>query len=231
MYGYRETLMPYTRVFLPEDLAARFHFIHVAEQNLRSQLGSEGGRPPIMVETMQALRATRLNVLDTSSLSAYEPGHHLYPGQSALDSKSLATAPAVEAALKKAVGGKLDEGQFVEVSMGTMTTILKAIPFRQDNANLWEPERLIQLLGRLADRYDHRAFIYFRTMRRKRQTLATGALSGDELRSAQQQSAPVLCVFRDDGRGLSGPQHGQEYWYPTLVLPSNMAVQVFNTTT
>src|SRR5207237_3561079 len=30
MFGYRQLLMPYTRVFLPDSLAATFHFSHVA---------------------------------------------------------------------------------------------------------------------------------------------------------------------------------------------------------
>lgn len=231
MYGYRETLMPYTRVFLPEDLAARFHFIHAAEQNLRKQLENDDGQSTVIVETMQALRATRLNVLDTSSLAAYEPGHHLYPGQSALDPRSLDAAPTIERAVRKALGGTLREKEFVEVAIETMADLLKRIPFRQDNANLWEPDRLVQLLERLRNRYGRRAFIFYRTMRRTRQTLATGALFGDELRAAREQRAPVLCVFRDDGRDLAGPAHGRAYWYPTLVLPADMPTQVFNTTT
>ena len=230
MYGYRETLMPYTRVFLPEDLAARFHFIHVAEQNLRRQLGDDTRRKHVTVETMQALRATRLNVLDTSSLAAYEPGHHIYPGQSALDPKSLESAHEVERAVKQVLGGSLVDRVFVEVPLDTMISLLRRIPFKPENANLWEPDRLVSLLGHLRHRYGGKAFVFYRTTNRKSQTLATGVLSGDELADARRQSAPVLCVFQDDGRALKGTANGQTYWYPTLVLPETMPTQVFNTT-
>ncbi len=80
MFGYRRALMPYTRVFLPDSLGARFHFIHVAEQNLRRQLAANGGKGKVAVEIMSSLRATRLNVLDTRNLAAYEPGEQIYPG-------------------------------------------------------------------------------------------------------------------------------------------------------
>ena len=58
-----------------------------------------------------------------------------------------------------------------------------------------------------------------------------GALSGEELNAARNRGAPVLCVFRDDGRGLKkNESNGQTYWYPTVVLPTDMATQLFNTT-
>ena len=91
MFGYRQPLMPYTRVFLPDSLGARFHFIHVAEQNLRQQLSANGGLAKVTVETMSSLRATRLNVLDTRNLAAYEPGGHIYPGAPALGAQGSGT--------------------------------------------------------------------------------------------------------------------------------------------
>ena len=36
MFGYRSSLMPYTRVFLTRELAARFNAIHTAETKLRA---------------------------------------------------------------------------------------------------------------------------------------------------------------------------------------------------
>jgi hypothetical protein len=89
MFGYRRALMPYTRVFLPDSLGARFHFIHVAERNLRRQLAEIGGQGKILVETMSALRATRLNVLDTQNLAAYEAGEQIYPGAASFERRDL----------------------------------------------------------------------------------------------------------------------------------------------
>lgn len=230
MFGYRQALMPYTRVFLPDSLAARFHFIHVAEQNLRQQLVNSGGLGKVTVETMTSLRATRLNVLDTSNLAAYEPGGHIYPGAPSFERKDLERARIVEASVKKTLGGSLRENEFVRVPMANLIALLKEMPFDDDLANMWEPPLLARILDRLAPRYHDQGFVFFRSMRRTKQTLPTGALSGDELHEARERPGPVLCVFRDDGRGLRSSANGKEYWYPSLVLPSDMPNQVFNTT-
>ena len=230
MFGYRQPLMPYTRVFLPDSLGARFHFIHVAEQNLRQQLIANGGLAKVTVETMSSLRATRLNVLDTRNLAAYEPGGHIYPGAPALERKDLERSGVIEAAVKKTLGGTLREGEFVRVELPDLLSLLRELPFDEDLANMWDPPMLVRVLERMAPRYGNRGFIYYRPMKRRKPTLPTGALSGDELREARNQPGPVLCVFRDDGRGLITKTNGREYWYPSLVLPSDMATQVFNTT-
>jgi hypothetical protein len=225
MYGYRQALMPYTRVFLPEDLAARFHFIHEAEQSLRRHLAADGGPSRIIVETMTSLRATRLNVLDTNNLSAYEPGQHVFPGAPALGRNALDMAEGIERQVKSLIGDGLPEGAYTEVSMDNLVSLLKLIPFDTDLQNTWDPEMLEMVLDRIRGRYPG-GFIFFRKMNRRTKTFATGVLSGPELDQARNKSAPVLCVFRDDGKVLTA---GRQFWYPTLVLPSSMAMQVFNT--
>lgn len=230
MFGYRQPLMPFTRVFLPDSLGARFHFIHVAEQNLRQQLASNGGSAKVMVETMSALRATRLNVLDTSNLAAYEAGDHIYPGAPSLKRKDLERGSVLEATVKRILGGALRESEFVPVGLPELSALLQEMPFDEDLANLWDPPMLVRLLDRMAPRYGGRGFIFYRKMKRTKSTLPTGALSGAELREAREKTGPVLCVFRDDGRALKTKTSGQEYWYPSLVLPSDMATQLFNIT-
>jgi hypothetical protein len=227
MFGYRRPLMPFTRVFLPDSLGARFHFIHVAEQNLRRQLAA-GGTARVAVETMSALRATRLNVLDATNLSAYEPGDQIYPGAIDMSRKALDRSPEIEAKLRRIFGGGLREKEFVDISIADLIDLLQDLPY--DEANLWDPEMLAQVLTRTSSQYKHRGFIFYRQMSRSRRVLATGALSGDELEAARSQRAPVLCAFRDDGRKLDGGFMGHVYWYPSLVLPSDMATQLFNTT-
>lgn len=230
MYGYRQALMPFTRVFLPEDLGARFHFIHVAEQSLRAQLGAETGRSTVTVETMTALRATRLNVLDANTLCAYEPGGHIFPGGPDLSQGALKKSSAVEADVKRVFGGTLRDGGFVPLEIAALVALLRKVPYNEDLANLWDPAMLELVLLRLAPRYSGQGLLYYRTMQRRKPTFPTGALSGDELKDMRSRGAPVLCVFRDDGRALADRTGGRDFWYPTLVFPSDMPTQVFNTT-
>jgi hypothetical protein len=230
MFGYRRHLMPYTRVFLPEALGARFHFIHVAERNLRRQIGTNGNGTKVAVETMSTLRATRLNVLDTGNLAAYEGGDQIYPGAPLFGREATKVGPRVEAAMKAICGGSLREGEFVPVELSQLSQLLPELPFDDDMANMWDPKALVSVLERIAARGGKRGFIFYRSMKRSKPTLPTGALSGTELEKARGLSGPVLCVFRDDGRNLKGKNNGQEYWYPTLVLPADMPTQLFNTT-
>lgn len=230
MFGYRRPLMPYTRVFLPDSLGARFHFIHKAEQRLRQQLASSSGMSRVAVETMSSLRATRLNVLDTRNLAAYEAGDQIYPGAPDLSRKALESGASIEARVREVLGGTLREKEFVSVPLERLLTLLPELPFDDDLANMWDPDLLSKVLRRTSERYGDTGFVFFREMTRTKPTLPTGALSGDELEAARSKPGPVLCVFRDSGRRLKGRTTQQEYWYPTLVLPSDMATQLFNTT-
>jgi Z1 domain len=230
MFGYRRALMPYTRVFLPDSLGARFHFIHIAEQNLRKQLAASEGRGKVAVETMSTLRATRLNVLDTRNLAAYEAGEQIYPSAASFSRKDLERAPEIEKIVKRLFGGTLREGEFVPVPLAEIMDVLPILPFDEDLANMWDPDMLVRLLDHMSRRYGGQGFLFYRTMSRTKPTLATGALSGPELAAARDLGAPVLCLFRDDGRRLTTKTTGQPYWYPTLVLPSDMVTQLFNTT-
>jgi hypothetical protein len=229
MFGYRKSIMPYTRVFLPDSLGARFHFIHVAEQNLRRQLAKSGGAGRVMVETMTALRATRLNVLDTRNLAAYEGGDQIYPGAPSMARKDLERVGEIEDELKMACGGSLQESSFVPVSIDALIQLLPRLPFNAELANTWDPDLLVQVLRRVSKSRDH-GFIFYRQMSRGKDTLPTGALSGEELENARNKDGPVLCAFRDDGRKLKSKYNGSTYWYPTLVLPIEMPTQLFNTT-
>jgi len=225
MFGYRAELMPYTRVFLPEYLAFRFHYIHVSEKRLRTLLLTSDPRSRIPVQTATGLRATRANVLDTGSLSGYSPGEQVYPIAPDLSAASSRKSAKVEAALKGAMGGALRTGEFVQTTMGSAIELMKLVPFDEEDAGSWDPDTLAKILGTMSDKYGDRAFLYYRTMERRKARLTTGAASGSEVRGALDKNAPVLFLFRDSGKYL-----GQEFWYPTLVLPSDMPVQVFNLT-
>jgi hypothetical protein len=230
MFGYRQPLMPYTRVFLPDTLGARFHFIHKAEQNLRQQLGSNSGMSRVAVETMSQLRATRLNVLDTRNLAAYEAGDHIYPGAPDFSRKASQRVSTLESLLKGAMGGTLYESEYVSVPLSDLLALLPELPFSEDLANMWDPDMLAKVLQRLSRHYGDKGFLYYRPINRSKTTLPTGVLSGDELKETRNQAGPVLCVFHDYGRKLEGKWHGHEYWYPSLVLPAEMPTQLFNIT-
>src|SRR5262249_44882994 len=79
MFGYRERIMKFSRVFLPMSLAVRFHRIHVAERDLRLLLSDPDARGRIPVQVTAGLRATRPSVLDTGAIGAFRSGQQVYP--------------------------------------------------------------------------------------------------------------------------------------------------------
>lgn len=224
MFGYRSAIMPYTRVFLPEDLAFRFNGIHVAEQRLREQLGTTSAQSKILVETVPGLRATRANVLDTD-VSAYGPGEQIYPVAPALGRwNNPAKNAKVETALKKAMGGFLASHKFVDVPIEKLVELMQLIPYPEnDDAGRWDPRTLGEILLRIKGRFGGRGAIFYRQMDRQTARLTSAAASGAETKLAKQQGVPVLFLFHDSGKYL-----GQAFWYPTLVLPEDMTTQVFN---
>jgi Z1 domain len=225
MFGYRARLMPFTRVFLSESLGFRFHQIHKSELSLRGQLATGRARGRIAVETVVGLRATRPNVLDINSLSAYGPGEQVYPTALALDHASLAKNPRVEESLRAAFGGSLKADVFVEVPIETVIRLVKLVPYSEEFPGNWDPDMLERVLSAISERYSNRGSLHYRQMTRTKPRLLTGAASGDEVAEAAALGRPALLLFRDTGRHV-----GSECWYPTLVFPGNMNTQVFNVT-
>ena len=162
---------------------------------------ASSGSAKVTVETMSSLRATRLNVLDTRNLAAYEPGDHIYPGAPALGRKDLERSGVIEAAVKKTLGGALRESEFVPVELPDLLALLRELPFDEDLANMWDPPMLVRLLERMAPRYGNRGFIFYRPMKRSKPTLPTGALSGAELREARNQPDQCSACFGTTAEG------------------------------
>lgn len=225
MFGYRAELMPYTRVFVPESLAFRFNSIHAAEERLRRTLASaEIRRIPVL--TPAGLRATRRNVLDTSSLSGYSPGDQVYPSAPELSLPILEkNNPRIEAALKEISGGALRPKEFIDVPLADLIRLMRMVPYSEEDAGNWDPVALEQVLSSLSKENGGRGLIYYRQMNRRKRRLTTGATEGEELKEARDKEVPVLFLFRDPGKVL-----GHEFWYPTVVLPQDMPAYVFNIT-
>src|SRR6185312_8648057 len=64
MYGYRTSLMPYTRVYLPRTVAIRFKGIHQAEEDLRGLLRRIAAGEEVLVRVATGTRPTRPNATE-----------------------------------------------------------------------------------------------------------------------------------------------------------------------
>lgn len=236
MFGYRREIMPYTRVFLPERLALRFHRIHTAEHHLRSLLSDPERRARIPVQVSEGLRATRPDVLDINSILAYTPGQHIRP---ALPLVSENAAAAHERAKRAtlALGGvflpERDTHALVEVGIDALVDLIPLLPYDDVDEDEWDPRAIQGLLRSIAPRFGGRALLYSRQMHRKK--FSNGALNGPAIKRLASHGLPVVCVFLDTGREfrtLRGDEFPGEFIYPSLVLPESagMPAHLFNVT-
>ncbi len=236
MFGYRSSIMQFTRVFVPHRLAMRFHRIHTAEHHLRALLADPDRRARIPVEIGEGLRSTRPGVLDMNQILAYTPGQHIYPGSPLVTYDSVDRHMKV-IALAKSMGAEFlperGKHQPVAISFGEMSKLIAAAPFDDDDEDTWDPKALQGLLKSLAPRFGGKGWLYTRQMQRK--TFARGALGGAEVTRLGSLGEPVLCLFQDVGRAFKTNPHGgdpfdEEFSFPSLVLPDTegMPAHMFN---
>ncbi len=228
MFGYRQPLMQFTRVFLPERLAERFHRIHNAEQHLRELLADPERSARIPVEVSEGLRATRPAVLDMRSILAYTPGQHLYPSGPLTTKDAYKVHERARQETTKLGGAFMDDSERDPVPVGIedMLRLVPFLPYDDSDEDNWDPRAIQSVLRSNASRFDGKGFLYCRRMRRKK--FRQGALSGDELKRLRKVGKPVLCVFLDVGR-LYG-DYNEDFIYPSFVLPESddMPAHVFN---
>jgi len=224
MYGYRQHLMPFTRVFLPQTLALRFRQIHESEQALRDLLGESSGGRSTPVEVAAGLRPTRSNILDIGSIGAYRPGQQVYPVEPVHDAKKLGDSVQRIDRLFKSVFGKIPEfNRFHEIELDLAKKLISIVEVQDDGGD-WETPALLSVLDATASRYASRAHIYLRDFVRTSTTLTQGAISGNEQELARGKNAPVLFLFR----GTKGKPWNADIWYPTVNFPRDMPAIVFS---
>ncbi|HEY4243191.1 MAG TPA: Z1 domain-containing protein [Kofleriaceae bacterium] len=230
MYGYRQRIMPLTRVFLPEQLAVRFHEIHKIEQRLRRHLKTADMSRPIPIERAKHLNPTRRTVLDPTYIDAFDATDQVFPTHPDLKMKSK-EFQGMTARVKELVGGQFsNDAQLEQISFDELLTLVEDLPYNdKETSNSWVPSVLVKVLEHQRERVKGRAYIYTRKMAREATHFVGGALSGTELADIRQMDGPVICAFRDDGTHIR-KQPANQYWYPTLVFDRDMKSLLINVT-
>lgn len=228
MYGYRQPLMPFTRVFLPAQLAIRFHEIHNIETRLRRQLRTADLNKQIVIERSANLRATRGGVLDPDFVDAFAAEDQVYPHYP-LATMSAAAYREITAQMQKLLGGALSTAsQRVEIGFDDLISLVTLVPYDDKQpSQSWIPEVIVRVLEQQRERCGDRAYLFTRKMERRKAPFATGALSGPEVSELRTLGRPVFCAFRDDGTKLAG---AHPFWYPTVVFDNEMPSVVVNVT-
>jgi len=227
MFGYRMDLMPFTRVFLPRSLALRFWGIHEAEEELRDLLPNVDALDKVPVRVVGELRATRYGVLDTGSVMTIRSGKHLYPPFAKVDLSS-SRVRRVEKEMRKIWPEWKDVGRYGpdDVSLEKIGEILDLLAYKE-----WDDKALLVILSSVASKKNSIKMVYRDMDRGVRRTLAdqslaTGALSGEELAVARKRSVPTFFLFR---QVKARPCWDNSlFFYPSIVFPASMPNHVYN---
>jgi hypothetical protein len=223
MYGYRDALMPYTRVYLPRQLAVLFKDIHDSEQTLREiyQLQQTGENVPVQIA--RGSRATRPGAL--------EGNERVYTGRLGQVSPQFAindpdTVSEVSRILEEAsVPLKADRGQrATRVSLDVIRSLVEQLEPRREDAGRWSTDAVLGLIEIHEEDYDGEGIVYVRAFEGPPDEERTRSrLSGPEVEIVRQASpdvpALVLLYWKTPDEPI--------LWYPTLVLPRDMPTYVF----
>ena len=140
MFGYREKLMPFTRVYLPVQLAVRFHEIHCIESRLRRQLVTADLERPVAIEKAANLKVTRSSVLDPTYIDVFEGQEQVYPTHPDF-SMSQAKYEDIRKRIQKLVGGQLSmEPQEVRIDYDELLALIDDFPYNmKGESSSWQP--------------------------------------------------------------------------------------------
>ncbi|HZQ74705.1 MAG TPA: Z1 domain-containing protein [Burkholderiales bacterium] len=227
MFGYREELMPFTRVYLRRRLATRFKGITESERDLREIAEAAARGEPVPISVVAGTRATRPNALDSTAIRVYRPGSQIYPRLLVSDPAQVGSTNEQIRALLVSANAPLDEGdrrrRFQRAPLNVLKSIADIVPISEGDSGTWDTDAVSAILDVLSERYGGHGYLYVRAFEEDPPSrFPHGALSGPEVELARGQNAPVLALIY---RGESSRPH---YWYPTLCLPPGAPVQIFN---
>ncbi len=229
MYGYRTDTLPYTRLYIPRRLYYRFRDICRSDTDLRAFIERHRAQLPgaFPVEFTFNLRTTRPGVLDVAKIDTLRPGMHVFPNYIRCPQSPRSYARVLTQLQKHfdLPRGSIQQLEIaarpgVEISADEAAAIVA--PLKTGSKNTWRDSTISAVIHKVAEKLDNRVLLRFRTADRKVGQdgfISTGTLSGDELQSARAQQFPTLYIMSVRTTEQSGVGGGQEFMYPTLVIP------------
>jgi hypothetical protein len=227
MFGYREELLPFSRVYLPSRLASLFRGIHESEQALRNISAELERGQAVPISVVSRARATRPNALEPNAIQVYRPGTQIFPRYVVSDPDKVGNSNIEILRTLTNASVPLNEPQqerrFRDAPIETLIALAQSIPIRDDDDGRWNTDAVCAILETLGPRYQEIGALYVRGFARDEdRRLQTGVLSGAEVALARQQQKPVLALV------YNGEAAHPRFWYPTLYLPDNAPIQIFN---
>lgn len=235
MFGYRSETLPYTRVFLPRQLYERFRQIFISDEDLRQFIERHGGSlEAFPVRIARDIRPTRGCILDARKVDVLLPGKQLFPNYPAYKAPAAgAVAIKVLRRLTKLFPDYRANGRHgMRISTKEAKQLIKAV--KTKGTNVWNDKKIPTILSYLSQQFKKGVILKFRTAKRaagdSKGLLFTGILFGPQVKADASGTDPVLWIFETQFKRPGPPADwdGRPFIYPTLVLPQNAQIVVFN---
>lgn len=218
MYGYREQWLPYTRVYLPPRLAARFKEIHESEEALRDLLSRIVAGDEVPVFVASGTRPTRPNATEASSLRIFKRGLQQISPPFAVE--DVAEASSILGILTHAnvpLTEQVRGARVADVPFEVMIDLARRTPTPPATGARWDPEVVVAVLENRRAAYGDHGKVYVRGLEELpgKGERDRSRLGGQEIGQIQAAAPglPVLCML------YLGPVARPIAWYPTLVMP------------
>lgn len=237
MFGYRKKTLPYTRVFLPPQLYERFRQIFISDEDLRKFIEErKGAFDSLPVRIAANIRATRKCVLDARKVDVLVPGKQIYPNYPFfLSPQAGIIAEKIRKRLSRLFPDYKTKGrEGVLISTEDAQALVSMI--KTGGTNVWNDKKIPMILSYLGQQFKEGAVLKYRTADRtpgdEKGLLEQGVLAGSDVTADSSGHSPVLWIFEMTFTGTNKPTgwDGNEFFYPTLVLPKESQLVVFNKT-
>lgn len=217
MYGYRNDLMPFTRVYLPRSVAANFRGIHKSETALRAMLerDPEAANPVLLVPT--GTRATRPNAVDPDYLRVIAAGIAQVTSQRIeIDRAGAAVVRDMLQGLGVPLASDERDLRVTPLAFNDVIRLVDAVPIVDNDPGQWSPNAIVEILENYRERTGDFGYVYVRRLRGSLER-TRARLSGNEVdiirRASDGRPALVLLYVGEPG--------APDAWHPTLVMPEN----------
>jgi hypothetical protein len=235
MFGYRKSTLPYTRVFLPPQLYDRFRQIFISDEDLRQFIDeNKGAFDTLPVRIAANIRATRSCVLDARKVEVLVPGKQIYPNYPFFTSPE---AGLIAGKVRRKLGD-LFPNYLVDGRKGIRINTTQAQHLvsltKTNGTNVWSDKKVARILSYLGHQFKHGVILKYRQANRtpgdEKGLLEQGVLTGTDVTADSLSDSPVLWIFEMRFKGGNAPVgwDGSQFFYPTIVLPKNSPLVVFN---
>jgi hypothetical protein len=235
MFGYRQELQDVTRLFLPQHILEDFRAIHESDEGMRQAIGDDPSDiklKPVWVG--RKLRPTRSNVLNPAEIDAFTPGSGIFPRDPHWKASEVRHHTE---ALNKLLAEYKGDDKYYEVDIDFLIEILEHLPSGRCIGYSWEDKRVKAALRAMKAQGIHTGMLNVHRGKKgdglelkNQPTRSWQGFAPSEWISKPRQKypdVPTLVVMYEKGEKKLGWDN-QPLYLPTLILPKNKFVFMFN---